>query len=169
MNGKESPVTENSDPPTFAADTVTGPPLADMVPGWLFFVPTTTLPKFTPDGDRPICPPKLPVPDNATESVVLDAFELILSFPVNAPLVSGLKLTWNVALWPGLKVTGGLIPLKLKPVPLAIICEIVIALLAEFVRVSEEVLTVEVCTGPKLMLVGVAKSEPDEVVPFPVI
>ena len=62
-----------------------------------------------------------------------------------------------------------MIPLKLKPVPLVAICEIVIALAPELVRASETVLLVEVCTVPKLMLVGLATTDPEEVTPFPVI
>jgi hypothetical protein len=130
-------------------------------------VPTTTLPKLTLDGDTPICPGTAPVPVSATDRVELDAFELIVSFPVTDPLVCGLKLTLNVALWLGLNVTGGLIPLKPKPVPVAKICAMVRAPVPEFVRVSETVLTVEVCTVPKRMLVGFATREPKEVDPFP--
>ena len=56
------------------------------------------MPKLTLDGDTVICPAKLPVPDSATDRVGLEAFELIVSFPVTEPLVCGLKVTLNVAL-----------------------------------------------------------------------
>lgn len=51
---------------------------------------------------------------------------------------------------------GGLTPLKLKPVPLVVIWEIVRAEPPEFVRVSESVWLLPVATLPKLRLVGFA-------------
>lgn len=131
-------------------------------------MPTATLPKLTLDGDTPICPGAAPVPESATDRVGLEAFELIVSFPVTDPPDSGLKPTLNVALCPALKVAGGLIPLKLKPVPVVTICEIVMAVDPTFVTVSEAVLLMDVCTVPKLMLPGFATSEPEDVVAVPV-
>jgi len=121
------------------------------------------------DGDTEACPGVLPVPDREIESVESDAFELIVSLPAAAPLVCGLKLTWKVALCPALIVTGGLMPLNWKPWPGAVICEIVIALLSEFVTVSDRVLVVETGTVPNPRLAGLALREPEVVVPVPKI
>ncbi len=63
-------------------------------------------------------------------------------------------------------MTGGLIPLKLKPVPLAVICEMVSAEPPAFVSVCESVLLVPVPTFPKLRLVGLAVRSPG-VTPVP--
>jgi hypothetical protein len=113
VNGKDIPLTENSDPFKLAADTVTGPLTADTVAARLFLLPSTTLPKLRFEGDTAIFPGTLPVPDSDTDSVGLDALELIVSLPAVVPLACGLNVTLKLALWPELKVTGGLIPLKL--------------------------------------------------------
>jgi hypothetical protein len=63
------------------------------------------------DGETAIVPGKTPVADNGTDSV--GAFEVIVSLPLVDPLVCGLKLTLKVTFCPALRVTGGLIPLKL--------------------------------------------------------
>jgi hypothetical protein len=57
-------------------------------------------------------------------------------------------------------VTGGFIPLKLKPLPLGVICEIVRADPPELVSVCETVLVLPVVTFPKLWLVGLAATSP---------
>jgi len=49
------------------------------------------------------------------------------------------------------------------------ICEIVIAVLSEFVSVSDRVLVVETETVPKLRLAGLGLREPEVVVPIPKI
>jgi len=96
------------------------------------------------EGNTAILPDELPVPDSGTDRLGLGAFELILRSPVTLPLVCGLKLTWNVTLCPLLRVTGGLMPLNSNPEALAVICEIVTALLPEFVNVSDRVFVVEI-------------------------
>jgi hypothetical protein len=63
-------------------------------------------------------------------------------------------------------VRGKVIPLKLNPVPLAVICEIVRAVPPEFVSFSARVDVLPVVTFPKLRFVGLAASWPD-VAPVP--
>lgn len=63
-------------------------------------------------------------------------------------------------------MTGGLIPEKLNPDPLAVICEIVSAEPPTFVSVSGSVLLLPVATLPKLRLAGLAASWPG-VTPVP--
>jgi hypothetical protein len=53
-------------------------------------------------------------------------------------------------------VSGKVIPLKLNPVPLAVICEMVTAVPPEFVSFSARVDVLPVVTLPKLRLVGLA-------------
>ena len=75
-------------------------------------------------------------------------------------------MTLKVALWFVPRVTGGLIPAKLNPDPLTVICEMVRALLPTLVSVSERVLLLPVATVPKLRLEGFAASWPG-VTPVP--
>jgi hypothetical protein len=65
------------------------------------------------------------VPDNAIVSVGLDAFDVMVIVPLAAPAAEGANFTVNVALCPAVKVTGAVIPLKLKSVPLIPTPEIV--------------------------------------------
>jgi hypothetical protein len=64
-------------------------------------------------------------------------------------------------------VSGRVIPLKLKPVPLGVICEIVRADPPVFVSFSATVELLPVVTFPKLRLVGLAANCPGRV-PVPV-
>jgi hypothetical protein len=66
----------------------------------------------------------------------------------------------NVTLWAAASVSGRVIPLKLNPAPLGIICEIVSADPPEFVSFSASVVLLPVVTFPKLRLVGLAVSWP---------
>jgi hypothetical protein len=102
----------------------------------------------------------LPDPVRGIESVVLAAFEVIEIAPLAEPVDVGANATLKVKLWLGLNVTGGVMPLKLKPVPLGTTCDIVTAELLEFVKVSERVFFDPVCTEPKLKLVGLEVSCP---------
>jgi hypothetical protein len=63
-------------------------------------------------------------------------------------------------------VSGRVIPLKLNPAPLGVICEIVRAVPPELVSFSARVDVLPVVTFPKLRLVGLAVSWPD-VAPVP--
>jgi hypothetical protein len=84
-----------------------------------------------------------PAPDSGIDNVGFDAFELIVNFPLVDPLVCGLKLILKLTLCPALRVAGGAMPLKLYPAPVVVICEIVTAVLPEFVTVSATVFVLE--------------------------
>jgi len=121
VTGNDRPLTENSEPLRLAESIVTGPLLADREAVWVLLVPTTTLPKFTDAGVTPTSPGLVAVPDSAIGTVELEALESMSKVPVWVPAEEGAKLTLNVADWPGLNVTGGVIPLKPKPAPVATI------------------------------------------------
>ena len=56
--------------------------------------------------------------DNGTVRVGLDPFEVMVTLPVTLPAEAGVNVTVKVALWPAVRVTGAVIPLKVNPVPL---------------------------------------------------
>jgi hypothetical protein len=59
-----------------------------------------------------------PVPDSATEvEDPDDELLLIVTLPLTDPVTVGLNVTFMVALWPGFKVSGVVIPETEKPVP----------------------------------------------------
>ena len=72
----------------------------------------------------------------------------------------------NVTLWAAPSVNGRVIPLKLNPAPLGVICEIVSADPPEFVSFSAKLELLPVVTFPKPRLVGLAVSWPG-VIPVP--
>jgi hypothetical protein len=76
-----------------------------------------------------------PVPFKGTESEGFEPVEVIPRLAVTAPPVDGAKETLKVTLCAAARVIGRVIPLKLKPVPLGVIWEIVSPEPPEFVRV----------------------------------
>jgi hypothetical protein len=50
--------------------------------------------------------------------VGFDAFEVTVTLPVTLAVDVGAKVTVKVALCPAVSVTGAVIPLRVKPVPL---------------------------------------------------
>jgi hypothetical protein len=71
-----------------------------------------------------------------------EAFEVTVAVPGNVPAVVGAKVTVNVVLCPAVKVTGGVIPEMLNPVPDAATAETVALVPPVFVIVS---VWLEVC------------------------
>jgi hypothetical protein len=117
--GKDSPPTLNAVLLEVAAVTVTFAPLATRLPEALPLVPTTTLPRASVVGLTVSCPAAaVPVPDNGTVSVGLEAFEVIVTLPLALPADAGANETVKLALCPVVNVTGAVIPLRLNPVPL---------------------------------------------------
>ena len=98
--------------------------------------------------------------------VGFDAVEVTVTVPVLAPEVAGVNETLKLVLWPAVRVTGGLMPLTLNPVPVTATCEIEMLVLPVFVTVSDRVWVCAICTLPKLRLVGFAPSAP-AVTPVP--
>ena len=104
-----------------AAVTVTLAPLAERVPLPLPLVPTVTLPTLSVEGLALNWPTAaVPVPESEMVSVGLEAFEPMVTLPLALPAEPGVKVTENVVLCPEVSVSGVLIPLRLKPVPLAV-------------------------------------------------
>jgi hypothetical protein len=54
-----------------------------------------------------------------------EPLEVMLTLPLTAPLAVEEKRTVKDVLWPAVRVTGGVSPLRLKPAPLAVAAEIV--------------------------------------------
>ena len=78
------------------------------------------MPKLKLVGFTANWPDGVPVPDNEIFSVVFDASEIMATFPLSLPADSGVNTTLKVTLCPTVSVSGGLIPLILNPVPVAL-------------------------------------------------
>ena len=124
--GSDSPLIVNAELFELAAVTVTLAPVAFSVPVPVPLVPTTTLPTAMVEGVTVSCPvAAVPVPDSGMVKVGFDAFEVIVTVPLKVFAVPGVNVTLKVVFAPAAKVTGVVIPLKLKPVPLIVAAEIV--------------------------------------------
>jgi len=82
---------------------------------WL--LPTVTLPKLRLVGFDPSVPWATPVPDKGIVRVGLDAVEVMVTLPLAIAADVGANLTLKVVLWPAVRVSGVVIPLRLNPVP----------------------------------------------------
>jgi len=71
VNGKVTPLKLNSELFTVAEDTVTDAPVALKDALMLLLLPTATLPKLNAEGLTAKFPAVLPVPDTATDMVLL--------------------------------------------------------------------------------------------------
>lgn len=119
VTGRERPPMLKAELFVLAAVTVTLPPLAVKLPEAVPLCPTTTLPNPRVAGATDNCPAcgAVPVPDNVIVSVEFEALEIILTLPLAALAVCGVKAVVKVALCPAVSVRGAEIPLRLKPVP----------------------------------------------------
>ena len=114
-------------------------------------------------------PGAIPVPDSGTV-VVLEFFlgppllplpltEVIEIPPITAPVDCGAKVTLQLTLCPAGSVSGRVIPLNPKPLPVSVTCEMVRLLPPELVRViTWGWLVLPMITEPKLMLEGLTPS-----------
>jgi len=118
--GKEMPLRVNSELLRLTEETVTLAPVALSVAGRLALVPTTTFPKARLVGLTASCPGAVPVPESGIFKVGLDALETIARFPLALPADGGVKMTLKVTLCPDIRVTGGLRPVTLNPVPVTV-------------------------------------------------
>jgi len=123
------------------------------------------LPKLMLEGVTVNWPGNVPVPERGTETPEL-ALLVIPRLPVALPPDVGAKATLKVTLCPAARLSGGVIPLKLNPVPPDVIWEMVNDEPPELVSVSESEALVPAGTPPKLRLAGLAASWPG-VVPVP--
>lgn len=76
-----------------------------------------------------------------------------VTVPLSVPAALGLKTTLKVKVWFGMSVTGVLAPLRLKPVPLSLICEICTFPLPVSVMVTGRVDELPTFTFPNAKLV----------------
>ena len=88
-------------------------------------LPTFTLPKLSDDGlkERALVA-ATPVPLVPITEVDAEALLVRLMLPVAAPAVCGANFTLKVLLWAEGMVSGAVIPLTVRPVPVAVSCEI---------------------------------------------
>ncbi len=115
--GRFSPVTLKPLPVTLACVTVTlAPPVLVKVSGWVVLPPTCTLPKLMEDAAANV-PGVVPLPEIGSASVELEALLVIETRPLTLPAAWGANVTLKFLLWPAVRVTGGLIPLRVKPAP----------------------------------------------------
>jgi len=94
------------------------PPVLVTVSERDLLLPTVTLPKLRLAGLAPSVPGATPVPDRGMVNVGFEALDVRVRFPLAPPADDGVNETVKVALWPAVKVTGVVIPLKLNPEPL---------------------------------------------------
>jgi len=79
----------------------------------------------------------VPVPDTPIVILALEAFEVTVTFPFALPVVVGAKVALKVALCPAASVIGEAMPLKVNPVPLIAIWEMLTLALPELVTIPE--------------------------------
>lgn len=168
-SGKVNPDTLKPVPLTVACVT-----LRVAVPGFctvmvcVLVTPTVTFPKLTADGVT-VIKGFTPVPLKEMLRGELVALLVTAMLPVALPETAGVKVTLNDVLCPAAKVTGKAMADRLKPVPLAAICEMLTLEFPLFVKV-----TACVCEAPPLMdtfpkftAVGFAESCNVEATPLP--
>jgi hypothetical protein len=126
VTGKVRPLKLKPVPLALAAEMVrVDPPELVRVSERVVLLPSSTLPKARLVGLAVSVPCVTPVPLSEMLKLGFEAVEVTLILPLSAPAEVGAKSTENDALWPAVKVTGKVSPVKLKPVPLALAAEIV--------------------------------------------
>ena len=126
VSGVVIPLRVNPVPLAAAAEIVTlEPPVFVIfsVNDWL--LPTVTLPKLRLAGLGDRDPAESPVPDRGMLRVGFVPFDVIVTVPLALPAAEGVNVTLKLVLAPAVNVTGVVIPLKVKPVPLTATLEIV--------------------------------------------
>ena len=83
-------------------------------------LPTVTFPKLRLVGFDPSVPCVTPVPVTGIVRVGLDAVDVRVTLPLALAAVSGANLTLKAALWPAGRVSGVVMPLRLKLVPVMV-------------------------------------------------
>lgn len=117
VKGNDVPEIENCELLLEADETVTLPPVALRVAGWVVLDPISTLPKLKDAGETVNCPAELvaPVPVSGTFRFGPEMNRL----PLMIPVVDGEKVAVTVRLWPLLRVIGSIAPLTANPLPLS--------------------------------------------------
>ena len=137
VTGGVIPEMLNAVPAAVAAEIVAlAPPVFVTVSVWLELWPTVMFVKVRLVGDAVRVAGVTAVPVRGIDKLGFEAFEATVTVPLNVPADVGVKVTLNDALCPGVKVTGGVIPEILNPVPAAVAAEIVTLVPPVFVTVS---------------------------------
>src|SRR5271165_6242326 len=143
------------------------PPVLVRVSDKLELVPTCTLPNARLLGFAVSVPCVTPVPVRGMFKFESEPVEVMVTFPLTAPLAVGLKSTLNEVLWPAVRVTGNVSTLKLNPAPLALAAEMVRLDPPVLVNVSDKLVLLPTCTLPNARLLGFGVRAPC-VTPVPV-
>jgi hypothetical protein len=99
VTGVEIPLSVKPVPLIATCEIVTvEPPVFVTVSDSPRLLPTVTVPKFRLVGLAPSAPTAAPVPDNATDSEGLGAFDVIVTLPLALPDAFGANVTVNVVL-----------------------------------------------------------------------
>lgn len=113
--------------------------------------------------------PCVPIPARAIDIVGFEAFVAIVIVPVATPAVVGANWAVNVAVAPAAMVWPALIPVALKPGPVALTWLTVMVVVPLFVNTIGCVLLVPTTTLLKLKLPGLGVKVPLAVTALPVI
>jgi hypothetical protein len=119
--GNVSPLITNSEPTTLTPETVTSAVTAVSCPVAVPLVPTTTFRGTATVVGTAVSAPAadaIAVPLKIIDRLGFDAFDVTVAAPGNVPAEVGANVTVKVVLCPGVNVAGGVIPLRLNPVPL---------------------------------------------------
>jgi hypothetical protein len=161
VTGSDRPLRVNAELLLLAAVTRTLAPLAANVPDPVPVNPTTTLPIAIVAGEALSVPAgATPVPESGIVKVEFEAVDVRVREPLALPAAEGSNATLKVAPWPEDKLTGAVIPLKVKPVPLTATCEIVMLELPVLVTVSDSDLVWPSVSLPKDKLDGLGLNAP---------
>lgn len=155
------PLTANPVPLAVAAEMVAlAFPVLLRTSGLVAVVPTVTVPKPMLVGlaAKVAVAAVVAVPLRGTTRVGFEASLLMVTDPEYVFAVAGANVTCTVTLAPAAKGYGVVIPLTLKPVPLAAAAEIVAVALPVLLMVRGLVEVVPAVMLPKAMLVGLAAS-----------
>jgi hypothetical protein len=126
VSGRLSPLRLKPAPEIEACEIVMlDPPVLLIFPVNVWLDPTRTLPKSKLTGVAVSCPAATPFPESDIVSVGFDALLASVTFPVAAPVATGVKVRFNVVLSPGATVRGKLGRLRLKVAPVTVACDIV--------------------------------------------
>ena len=107
------------------------------------------------------------VPERPSTNGELAALLVTVTLPVTLPAEAGAKATLNEVVCPAARVTGKPIGDRLKPVPLAVICEMVTLAFPVLLTVTVCVALVPMARFPKLNELGLAESCKMEETPVP--
>ena len=165
--GVVMPLRVNPEPPIVAEEIVTlEPPVLVTVSESDCLFPTVTKPKARLVGFDPRPPGETPVPERGIVRDGLEAFEVIDTLPLAVPVDAGVNVTLKVAVWPVVRVTGVVSPLRVNPEPLIVAEEIVTLEPPVLVSVSGRDCLLPTVTLPKLRLPGLGTSRPG-LIPVP--